>query len=1120
MSSPACRIFIVEDETLIAMYLRDRLEHQGYVVCGVASRGEVALKEIPACSPGLVLMDIHLAGKLTGIETAARLREVVDLPVVFLSAFSDYELLQQAGRVESFGYLLKPVEERALHTTIQIALYKHGMERALREANAGLETKVRHRTEELERTVESLRQSEARYHTLFEESVDGVALADPETGILIDFNRAFCELVGWSREELVGKSQKILHPPEDVPGQVSVTFERHRSKDLGKTIETRVITKAGEIKDVEIKAPHLAVEGSPILLGVFRDITQRKRADAEIRKLNENLENLVVQRTARLAESEERFRQLAENMRDLLCMLDLQGRFVYASPSFQTVLGYTAEELKGDGALDRVHPGDAAAVAETLRRVLEEGRPQQIEFRYRHREGRYIWIEASGSAILCPGGAVSGCVITSRDITGRKTADAALRRANRALRMISECNQALMRASDEVRLLQEVCRFVIDFGGYRMAWVGLAGEDEARTVQPVARAGYEEGYVESARISWGDNAHGRGPTGTAIRERHPVIATNIQTDPQFALWREAAVLRGYASSIALPLLLNDGRCLGALNVYAAVPDAFDEQEVPFLTELANDLAFGIRTLRDRAAREKAEQSQARFASILEATTDFVATASTDQRPLYMNKGARRLLGLGADEDISGMHLGETHPEWARKIAMEQGIPTAIREGIWSGETAFLSREGKEIPVSQLILAHKGPDGQIEFISTIARDITEWRKLERQMNRTQRLEAIGTLAGGIAHDLNNALTPVTMAVELLKMRDPGEVALLDRVESSARHAAEMVRQLVTFAKGAEGQRMSVQPWHLVREMEKIIKGTFPKNIQLRSRHTENVPTILGDATQLHQVLLNLCVNARDAMPNGGILTIEALSTLVDAAFAASLGEKNVKPGCYTVLRVGDTGTGIPPEILDRIFDPFFTTKGPEKGTGLGLSTVIGIAKGHGGFVQVSSQPGFGTVFAVYLPSEQNGAAVSEPVAKAATTFRGHGECILFVDDEPALCDIGQAVLQRLNFNPITATDGTDAIMKVAEHRADLCAVITDVNMPHMDGLALVRTLRRTLPAIPVVVASGRLEDGLVEEFKALGVRAFLDKPFTESMMAETLRAALEGSDARPTFLWQA
>ncbi len=389
------------------------------------------------------------------------------------------------------------------------------------------------------------------------------------------------------------------------------------------------------------------------------------------------------------------------------------------------------------------------------------------------------------------------------------------------------------------------------------------------------------------------------------------------------------------------------------------------------------------------------------------------------------------------------------------------------------------------------------------VQFIARDITARKLAESQLLRAQRLESIGTLAGGIAHDLNNALAPIMMAGELLRLEFPDAASrYLERIQASAKRGADMVKQLLTFAKGAAGERLLLQPRHLLKEMEQLINSTFLKSITLRTRYPKDLWTLRGDATQLHQVLLNLCVNARDAMPGGGTLTLEAENKELDAAFAGTVPE--AKPGRYVVWRVTDTGTGIPPEVLDRIFDPFFTTKGPDKGTGLGLSTTLGIVKGHGGFIHVYSTPGQGSTFAVYLPAYGASADAADLVTKVETNFRGHGETILVVDDEAVLRDTLRDVLTALNFKVLTAPDGTTALLQVLERQAELRAVITDMHMPHMDGLAFVRVLQSRLPQTGIIVVSGRLDERETDEFQKLGVTALVQKPFTREKLLEVLR----------------
>ena len=450
----------------------------------------------------------------------------------------------------------------------------------------------------------------------------------------------------------------------------------------------------------------------------------------------------------------------------------------------------------------------------------------------------------------------------------------------------------------------------------------------------------------------------------------------------------------------------------------------------------------------------------------------------------------------------GRHLTELFPPETTQWKLAD-VADVFRTGESLYQERQLSTGQRLMWLDSRLVPIKNATGEVESILGISRDITEHKQVEGQRLRTQRLESIGTLAGGVAHDLNNALAPILLAAELLRLEFPEAAGTyLDLIQASAQRGAAMVKQLLTFAKGVEGERLLIQPKHLLKEMEKLIESTFPKNIQLKTHYGKDLRTILGDATQFHQVLLNLCINARDAMPEGGTLTLEAENMELETVYADAL--MDAKPGHYVVWRVMDTGTGIPPEILDRIFEPFFTTKGPEKGTGLGLSTVIGIVKSHGGFIRVYSVPGQGTTFAIYLPAAGAGASDTSLLTQAELTFQGKGETILVVDDEAAVRAVTRAVLTALNFKVLTASDGTAALIQVADKRAELRAVITDLHMPGMDGLAFVRVLRARLPQAGIIVASWRLDEPAADEFKKLGVHALIDKPFTQAKLVEALK----------------
>jgi PAS domain S-box-containing protein len=389
------------------------------------------------------------------------------------------------------------------------------------------------------------------------------------------------------------------------------------------------------------------------------------------------------------------------------------------------------------------------------------------------------------------------------------------------------------------------------------------------------------------------------------------------------------------------------------------------------------------------------------------------------------------------------------------------------------------------------------------------DITEKKTLDAHLLRAQRLESVGRLASGIAHDLNNILAPILMAPALLReaLHDPAHLCLLGTIQANARRGANMIQQLLTFARGSGSKRGPVELGSVIREMFIIMQETFPKNITiLRETHSEPW-TVSADATQLYQVLMNLCVNARDAMPQGGTLTLALENVDVDEGLARM--NPAARPGRHVVLSVTDTGTGIAPENLDKIFDPFFTTRDVGKGTGLGLSTVLGIVKGHDGFIQISSKPGQGTQFKVYLPACE--AAATGPAETTPEPLpQGHGEIVLVVDDEKDLRLVIRRMLTRHGYTVVEASDGVEALAVFAQHRQETPVILTDLLMPSMDGQTFIRAVRRLDPQVRIIAMTGHLSEpgsGLVAE----PVQAFLCKPFELATLLQTLQQVLHPCD---------
>jgi len=486
--------------------------------------------------------------------------------------------------------------------------------------------------------------------------------------------------------------------------------------------------------------------------------------------------------------------------------------------------------------------------------------------------------------------------------------------------------------------------------------------------------------------------------------------------------------------------------------------------------------------------------------------------------LYWSPELRAYWGLSDSQPVSVTEVPRVlHPEdRERVVAAIAHAHDPSSEGRYEQRFRILRPDGAVRWIEARSQTFFEGDGEaahpVRTVGAMA-DITDQQNAEQRASRAQRLEAIGTLAGGIAHDLNNALTPILLMLDLLKEQYPAEAETLAAVEGSATHAADMVRHLLAFAKGSEGRRVSVQPQRLLGEMQKIIKGTFPKDIAIRLHVPKSLSNVVGDVTQLQQVLLNLCVNARDAMPNGGTLTLSAEVLAGDGLGAGAPIEALSRPAGYVALRVTDTGSGIPSDVLERIFEPFFTTKAPDSGTGLGLFTVAGIVKSHGGFVTVSSRHLEGSTFSVFLPVEEVQVQGEFP-PHVQQLLRGNGETILCVDDESAVREAARAVLTRLNFKPVLANDGMDGLIQALHHQATLRAVITDLHMPQMDGLAFVRAMRRARPELPIIVTSGRMESVPEAELKKLAVQGLIEKPFTQEVLVAALRAALAGSEPQP------
>jgi PAS domain S-box-containing protein len=542
-----------------------------------------------------------------------------------------------------------------------------------------------------------------------------------------------------------------------------------------------------------------------------------------------------------------------------------------------------------------------------------------------------------------------------------------------------------------------------------------------------------------------------------------------------------------------PIILLTGRGDRDIDIEAMKAGAAD-----YLEKSQLNAPLLERSIRYALERKQAEQKIREQAALLDVATDAIFVRDLDNKILYWNKAAERLYGCHKNEAIGR----QTAKIWQEnKISLiRSALNTLVKKGSWEGELYQTTKFGKEIIVESRWTLLKEYENKAQAILVVNTDITQKKQFESQFFRAQRLESIGTLSSGIAHDLNNVLAPILMTAQLLEsqLHDERSKRLLPIVINNAKRGANLVKQVLSFTRGMEGDRTLVQPKHLINEIKQVIAETFPKTIEVSEEIAQELWMVLGDATQLHQVMMNLCVNARDAMPKGGRLTIYATNFVVDENYAQM--HLDASSGSYVMISVADTGIGISPEILDRVFEPFFTTKELGKGTGLGLSTVLGIVKSHGGFINVQSDINKGSNFQVYLPAQE----INERSEELEADFpKGEGELILVVDDEDSIRDITKKSLESYNYKAITASDGIEAIALYAERRDEISVVLTDIIMPVMDGLTTIRTLRKINPEVKIIAVSGLISNEKINAITETGIKAFLSKPYTAQQLLQTI-----------------
>lgn len=533
----------------------------------------------------------------------------------------------------------------------------------------------------------------------------------------------------------------------------------------------------------------------------------------------------------------------------------------------------------------------------------------------------------------------------------------------------------------------------------------------------------------------------------------------------------------------------------------------DTTIVPFLDEDKKPSQY-VAIRYETTERKLGEERILQQASLLDKAQDAIMVCDLNFQILYWNKGAERMYGWQADEafgrTISDLLCGGENDH------VTQAAAALEHSDEWKSEARHKTRTGEKIIVVSRWTLVRNEKGVPDYYLITNTDITEQKSTEEHLLRAQRMESIGTLAGGIAHDLNNILSPIMMAVDMLRLDnvDPTTRRWLDIMKDNAERGADLVKQVLTFARGMSGERIPVRLKHLIKEIVGVLNEIMPKSISVKHDIQPELWTISADPTQIHQVLTNVCINARDAMPTGGTLTVRASNVRIDENYARM--NVDAEPGNYVLLTVSDTGTGMPPEVVKRIFDPFFTTKAIGEGTGLGLATTMTIIKSHGGFIDVYSELNKGSRFSVYLPSAEDEKEIAAAAGKDLLP-RGNGELVLIVDDEENIRTAAEATLSQFGYRTATAVDGTDALDVYVRQGNDIAAVLTDIAMPHMDGEALIRALMKIDAEANVIAMSGLMSAGQTAELQNLNVRGFLAKPFTAEALLTTLSDVIKKPD---------
>ena len=895
---------------------------------------------------------------------------------------------------------------------------------------------------------EKLEAQEEQYRVLFESNPNAMWVYEMQTLRILAVNEAAVTQYGYPREEFLRLTLFDVRPADERERLVNLMGAGGAAG--GRAGIWRHARRDGSLLLVDVFTSPTVFKGRTAGMAVLIDITEQKAAEEEIARRGHQLATerarlVTAQRVAKVGDWD----------------VDFATQTRTWSAETYRIFELDAEQtdVSHERFMEMVHPEDRAAVKAASEASLTGRSPAMVKHRMVMPDGRIKFIEQRWQVVHDESGRATHSTGTVQDITEREEGQEVLRR--------SERNLALAQRVSHTGSWEIVLDATIADDDRDLHW----SDEQFRIF------GFEPGAVAATQRLFFELVH------PDDRERvAAALAASFESTAPY--------------SIEHRITWPDGT----------------EHEVHEQAEILRDATTGavvkiIGTSQDVTERNKAQRTLREQAEMLNLAQDAIVVRRFEDRVVtFWNKGAERLYGWSASEAI-GRSIADLY--YKDQEDYLPAVHAVESTGEFIGEVNHVAKDGRKLTVSVRANVVRDTDGTPRSVLIIQTDITEHKKLEHEFLRAQRLESIGALASGVAHDLNNILAPILMSAPLLRDDVPAALKekIINTIESSAERGAQIVKQVLTFARGVEGERVLLDPRHLIKEMAEVAVQTFPKTIQITSSGRDDVAFIEGDPTQLHQVLLNLAVNARDAMPNGGKLVLSAENFEVDEQYAAMKPGTSI--GSHVLINVSDTGTGISRHVLEKMFDPFFTTKEIGKGTGLGLSTVLGIVKSHHGTVDAYSTPA-GTTFRVLLPAAQGILQLQK--AGVSDLPLGAGETILVVDDEPAIRDVAKLLLERNGYRVLLADDGHSALALFAQQQGEIALVLTDYFMPIMNGLALARIIRKMSSEAQILISTGRDDDCAAAELDALGIAGALTKPYTQVTLLRTLHRVLHGQKA--------